>query len=223
MRIKRIAIASGLAVIVVTLGLTSLHLAVAQEAEKPAKEEPRGDAYPLKECPVSGKTFSGKPGAVELYEGRELGFCCPGCPDALKREPERYLPPIDKKIVKQQKPHYPLKTCLISGKEIADDGSGDIIYKNRLVRFCCPGCPKAFLKDPKANLEKLDKAVVEKQKKDYPFTTCLVSGEELGSMGDPIDYVHGNRLVRFCCKGCVKAFRKEPATFMAKLDAANKG
>ncbi len=61
----------------------------------------------------------------------------------------------------------------------------------------------------------------------YPLTTCLVSGEPLegGDMGGPVDYIHQeagkpDRLVRFCCSGCIKKFKKEPAKYLAKLDAA---
>ncbi len=41
-------------------------------------------------------------------------------------------------------------------------------------------------------------------------------------MGEPINYVSGNRLVRLCCKGCIKTFRKDPTKFTAKIDAVLK-
>lgn len=61
----------------------------------------------------------------------------------------------------------------------------------------------------------------------YPLKVCAVSGEELGSMGEPFDYVHQeagkpDRLVRMCCKGCLKTFKKEPAKYLARIDAAAK-
>jgi YHS domain-containing protein len=52
---------------------------------------------------------------------------------------------------------------------------------------------------------------------DYPLTTCVVSGEELGSMGDPIVYDHEGTTVKFCCKACIKDFKKDPDTYLAKL------
>ena len=51
----------------------------------------------------------------------------------------------------------------------------------------------------------------------YPLKTCLISDEELGSMGDPIVHVHEGQEIKFCCGGCVKEFKKEPAKYMAKL------
>lgn len=60
---------------------------------------------------------------------------------------------------------------------------------------------------------------------DYPLKTCVVSDEALGSMGDSVKYVHKeagkpDRVVRFCCEGCIDDFKKEPAKFLKKLDAA---
>ncbi|MCU0793380.1 MAG: hypothetical protein MUE42_11155 [Opitutaceae bacterium] len=59
----------------------------------------------------------------------------------------------------------------------------------------------------------------------YPLTTCVVSGEALGSMGDAYVHLHKetgkpDRKVRLCCKGCLKKFTKDPAKYLGKLDAA---
>ena len=58
--------------------------------------------------------------------------------------------------------------------------------------------------------------------KPYPLKTCVVSGEKLDSMGKPFIYDHEGREVRFCCKNCVKDFKKEPAKYLKLLDAAGK-
>jgi hypothetical protein len=44
----------------------------------------------------------------------------------------------------------------------------------------------------------------------YILDTSLISGQKLGSMGEPVDYVYGNRLIRFCCAGCVSSFEASP-------------
>jgi len=54
----------------------------------------------------------------------------------------------------------------------------------------------------------------------YPLETCVVSDGKLGSMGDPVVYVYEGREVRFCCKGCVARFEKDPETYLMKLDQA---
>jgi YHS domain-containing protein len=61
----------------------------------------------------------------------------------------------------------------------------------------------------------------DEQKADtYPLTTCVVSGEKLGEMGDPFIFQHEGREVRFCCKDCKKDFLKEPATYLKMIDDA---
>lgn len=59
----------------------------------------------------------------------------------------------------------------------------------------------------------------------YPLTTCVVSGEALGSMGESFIHIHKDagkpdREVRLCCKSCLKKFLKDPAKYLAKLDAS---
>lgn len=59
----------------------------------------------------------------------------------------------------------------------------------------------------------------------YPLDTCVVSGEKLGEMGKPYDYLHKeegkpDRVVKLCCKMCVGKFKKDPAKYLSKLDAA---
>ena len=127
----------------------------------------------------------------------------------------------DAKIIAEQLPSYPLKTCAVSGEGLDEMGGPlDVVQDGRLVRLCCKGCVRALAKNPKEILGKIELAVVEQQKKDYPLTECAVSGEKLGSMGDPIEMVHGTRLVRLCCKGCLRAFKKDPAKHMAAVDKA---
>lgn len=62
-------------------------------------------------------------------------------------------------------------------------------------------------------------------RKSYPLEVCVVSGEKLGSMGKPPEYVYRvegqlDRLVVFCCSGCDEDFQSEPAKHLAKIDAA---
>lgn len=60
----------------------------------------------------------------------------------------------------------------------------------------------------------------------YPLKTCVVSDEPLGE-GEPVVYTHRepgkpDRVVRFCCEGCIDDFKQDPAKYLAKLDAASK-
>ncbi|MFA6241942.1 MAG: hypothetical protein WC655_13490 [Candidatus Hydrogenedentales bacterium] len=52
----------------------------------------------------------------------------------------------------------------------------------------------------------------------YTLDTCPVSGQKLGSMGDPVIKVHEGREVRFCCNGCVSKLEKDPAALFKTVD-----
>lgn len=54
--------------------------------------------------------------------------------------------------------------------------------------------------------------------KEYTLKTCLVSGEELGSMGEPLLMLVGDQQVKLCCDHCVPDFKKDTAKIMAKLN-----
>jgi YHS domain-containing protein len=60
----------------------------------------------------------------------------------------------------------------------------------------------------------------EAKLKPYPLKTCVVSGEKLGEMGDPYVSKYEGREIKFCCKGCVKDFMKDPAKYIKKIEEA---
>jgi hypothetical protein len=55
------------------------------------------------------------------------------------------------------------------------------------------------------------------QTKPYTKDVCIVSDNELGSMGRVITKVYGDQEVKFCCKPCVAKFEKNPKKYLAKL------
>ena len=67
-------------------------------------------------------------------------------------------------------------------------------------------------------MQKLDAAYADAQRADYPLEMCVVSGAKLGSMGEPVEIVAGNTLVRFCCQSCVPTFKKNPSEFLSKIE-----
>lgn len=58
------------------------------------------------------------------------------------------------------------------------------------------------------------------QSEAYPLTTCAVSGEELGSMGEAVILQQPGREVALCCKACVKTYEADPAAYNKEIDAA---
>ncbi len=180
-------------------------------------KEPAGDPYPLDIDPVSEDKLPDLDQQIIIkHEGRELRFGSKESVEAFQEDTDKYLAAIDELIVKQQLPYYPLDTCIISGDKLGGDMGEAInyVYKNRLVRFCCPGCSGDFNDNAAAYLKVLDEAVISAQKADYPLQSCPVSGGQLGAMGDPIDVVIANRLVRLCCKDCVKKLRADPVKYL---------
>ncbi|MGC4030295.1 MAG: YHS domain-containing protein [Tepidisphaeraceae bacterium] len=55
--------------------------------------------------------------------------------------------------------------------------------------------------------------------KSYPLKTCIVSGEDLGDMGEPHVEVYKGQEVKFCCKACVAKFEKDPEKYLKKIEA----
>ena len=203
------------------------HGSQSKHDEKPAatKNDDRvGDPYPLYACPVSGKKLGtmGDP-VVKLYSGREVRFCCPACPEKFEKDLVANLAKLDEQIVKDQAPLYPLKTSVVTGKDLSAKPY-EFVYGNRLVRLGAENEKAEFLKDGKKYLGELDKAVIAEQGKHYPLTKCPVSNEAYGGdMGKPVDWVVAGRLVRLCCKECKKDIEKDPAKYVAMVDAARKG
>lgn len=196
-------------------------------AAAPANGNERvGEPYSLGVCAEAGTPLGSMgPAVLKVYDGREVRFCCNGCVAGFEKDLEASFAELDEKIIADQMSHYPLTNCLVvPGDPLEIEGAHDVsvryVWHNRLVRFCCHGCVEKFENEPARFLATLDKAVIDAQSKDYPLTTCVVSGEELGSMGHAVDRVYANRLVRFCCAPCIEEFEKNPAKHLAKIDAA---
>jgi hypothetical protein len=59
--------------------------------------------------------------------------------------------------------------------------------------------------------------------KPYTLKTCIISGDKLGGdMGEPYVFVHEDREIKLCCKGCLKDFNKNPAKYVKLIEQAEK-
>ena len=117
---------------------------------------------------------------------------------------------------------YTLAECVVSGQKLGAMGEPVIHnYKGREIRFCSKEHIKVFEKEPEKYIEKIDAAMIKDQLPFYPLETCVVTGNKLdGSMGEPVNVIDHNRLLRFCCNMCVAEFEKKREEFLSKLDAA---
>jgi YHS domain-containing protein len=76
-------------------------------------------------------------------------------------------------------------------------------------------------------LTEKDAAWAAKARAAYPLKVCVTSDEKLGAMGENAEFIYrekgkADRLVVFCCEGCEDDFKKEPAKYLSKIDAAAK-
>lgn len=206
----------------IVTGLALALLAAMPVLAEDAAEERVGDPWPLNVCAKSGEELGsmGDP-IVKVIDGREVRFCCAGCIKAVEKTPEAYLPAADAKIIAAQSAVYPLTTCINSGSDLGADGGVSFVVGNRLVKTCCTNCQAKVEADPAAFIAKLDAAVIEAQKADYPVATCVVGGHELGD--DAVDMVVANQLIRLCCAGCEGKVNAEPVKFLSMLESAKKG
>lgn len=199
---------------------------LAQEGEEAEVEEMAVELYTATRCPVSGEPLGsmGDP-IVVTVEGREAKLCCGGCRKAFLAEPAKHFALIDEEHAEQQTPYYPMATCVVSGEPLVVEGEDvgvDVVVNNRLFRVCCDSCVAPLRENPARFRDVLNEKAAESQRANYPLQHCIVRGEKskLGSMGEPHEIVVGNRLVRFCCAGCVSGFNEKAPELLATLDAA---
>lgn len=60
--------------------------------------------------------------------------------------------------------------------------------------------------------------------KPYPLNTCVVTDEKLGAdpSMQPYVFTHEGREIKLCCKSCLKDFKKDTASYIKKIEAAEK-
>jgi YHS domain-containing protein len=58
--------------------------------------------------------------------------------------------------------------------------------------------------------------------KPYPLDYCIVSGDKLDEHGKPIVIRYHGQEIKFCCADCVPEFKKDPATYLKKIQDAEK-
>jgi hypothetical protein len=102
------------------------------------------------------------------------------------------------------------KTCPVGGDEITSDDHID--WNGVRVRLCCPDCKPMFEKEPAVAIEKLGLKVAKdadgKTVIDLGNANCPVMGK--AAKADVTGDQWGVR-THFCCAGCDKKAKKDPA------------
>lgn len=108
------------------------------------------------------------------------------------------------------------QACPVSGEPL-DADAVTVEHNEKQIKLCCKDCKKTFLEAPGKYLARMPMA--SPAAGTYPLNACVVSGMKLGSMGPPYVHTAEGREVRFCCKGCLPKFQKDPAKYLKKLDS----
>jgi hypothetical protein len=56
--------------------------------------------------------------------------------------------------------------------------------------------------------------------KPYQLKLCIVTDNDLGSMGDERTFVYKGQEIKICCKPCEKKFLKAPEKYLKKLGSS---
>ena len=105
--------------------------------------------------------------------------------------------------------------CPISGEKV--DGETFTDWNGVRVHFCCPGCDKKFKKSPAKYADKLGIELIKDGKKtlvDVRNPKCPVMG---GKTKDSVHADFGSVRIHYCCPGCDKKARAEPAEAFESL------
>lgn len=154
---KRIVAGIAILGLAVTVGLQA-----ADKAEKGEKGKKGRKARAV--CPVSGKKIN-KEASVE-YKDAKLYFCCEGCPNAFKKNPEKFAAKANHQLVVTRQ--YRVAKCPFTGRKL--NRQTRINVEGAVVCFCCNNCKgKAEKSDEKIALifndQAFEKGFAKRQKK----------------------------------------------------------
>ncbi len=54
-------------------------------------------------CPVTGEKIDEKAKVTYEYQGKIYNFCCAGCPDEFKKDPQKYIKKVEQELQAQSK------------------------------------------------------------------------------------------------------------------------
>ena len=154
------------------------------------------------------------------YEGTTYYFCCAGCVDKFKADPEKYIDGMKAETPENEgHQHHGEETsgrntiCPVMGNPIKDfDEAPRIEYKGKTYYFCCAGCVDKFKEDPEKYIAFLNEKV-----------TCPVSGEEIKRGEASGSMKHGDKTYYFCCAGCEAKFKEDPEKYIKGSAPASEG
>ncbi|QDV73788.1 hypothetical protein [Botrimarina mediterranea] len=184
------------------------HVATAQDAKEAAQLQKQQDKLRVavqEICPVSGEKLGSMGEPLKVQVGEETVFlCCKGC--AGKQVDPAHWATIHTNMAKAQ------GICPVMKKPLPEDAKS-IVVNGQAIFICCPPCEDKITAEPEAYIEQVSALYttsVRDQLRIAVQDICPVSGEKLGSMGEPLKVQVGEETVFLCCKGCMgKQIKRE--------------
>lgn len=93
-----------------------------------------------KSCPINGGAVLEEHRAD--YKGQYVYFCCEGCVEMFKKDPEKFVAKLSKEDQEAIKANT---TCPVSGEAV--DQKVSVENEGRKVYFCCNNCAAKYKKD----------------------------------------------------------------------------
>ncbi|MEY3548043.1 MAG: hypothetical protein RLZZ552_410 [Verrucomicrobiota bacterium] len=185
--------------------------------------------YPLDKCIVSGEKLGveGKP-VVFLHDGQEIKLCCQDCRKDFDANPSKFLSKLPKAEPKKAGMDHKMICACCAGDAKAADGKAAGHDHSSAAKQDDKKKSKGHsseAKEPKpqdhdhaAAAKPADEKKADGPAKPYPLKTCIVSDNDLDSMGEQASFVYQGQTIKVCCKPCIAKFEKNPAKYLKKLE-----
>ena len=116
---------------------------------------------------------------------------------------------------------YPLPNDPVTDAPLAEvESPVERVHDERQFLFEDEASATKFDAAPGDYVPAIDEKLIEAQSATYPLEACPVTGQPLGSMGEPLEVLAGHRLVKLCCAGCRGELDADPAAAVEKVDEA---
>ena len=193
--------------------------------------------YPTALCIVSGKPL-GKTATTVTHDGTVVRLCCEGCETAFRADADSYVARLDAARSQSfspariamdgwsaeqttawtdvQRAAYPLQSCPISGRPLAQvKNVHEVVHNGTLVRLCCEGCEERFRARADQIATEVQAEAFAQQKQNYPLGACPITGRALGD--NAITCMAGTIMVRTCCEKCAAKIDANPTAAAIKV------
>lgn len=159
-----------------------------------------------------------KSGKYADYEYTRYFFCCDGCPQAFKKDPEKFAQNAGVSLshftLPKEVPCAVMTDHKVNVKE-ATEAKHFADYNGRRYFFCCNGCPQAFQKDPEKFASHTSVPIGQ-----LPLPKEVHCAVQTGKQVDVQKAIANKqyadfkgRRYFFCCNGCPAAFKSDPEKF----------